>query len=94
MPVETLRPLVPAGSLACADVLLGLGRGSADARRHVTAESGGLRDRPFDRPAGSELHDGEINQQDAEQGRHDQQQAAQDVTGHGALSPAARRALL
>jgi hypothetical protein len=37
----------------------------------------------LDRAAGGELHDGEVDEDDAEQGRDDQQQAPKDVGGHG-----------
>ena len=45
--------------------------------------AGELGDHPLDRPARRELHHHERNQHDAEQGRDHEQEAADDVGGHG-----------
>ena len=54
-----------------------------DARGAAGIGAGELRDHPLDRAAGRELHDDEGDEQDAEQRRDHQQNAAGDIGGHG-----------
>ena len=55
---------------------------AAQAGSRTRVGAGDLGDHLLDRAARRHLHDGEVNDQDAEQGRDDQQQAAQDIGGH------------
>src|SRR5690606_22010237 len=55
--------------------------GDAPGRRGLTFELG---DDLLDRPAGQKLGEDEIDQQDAEQRRHDQQQPAKEISPHQA----------
>ena len=52
-------------------------RRRGDGRGGGNTESGGLDDRLLDRAARRELHDDEVDDHDAEQRRHDEEQAAQ-----------------
>ncbi len=62
----------------CADIAAAAG--NARGRRNVIAAE--LRDDALDRAAGRELHDGERHQQDPEQRRDHEQDAAEDIGGH------------
>ena len=62
---------------------------AAAARKRVAAAlAGELGNDLLDRPARSELDDGEGNRHDAEQGRDHQKDAAQDIGAHQAANPA------
>jgi hypothetical protein len=64
-------------------------RAAAEAGGGARVRTGQLGDHLFHRPARGHLHDGEVDHQDAEQGRDDQHQPAQDVGGHQFLPRAA-----
>ena len=79
--LEVCRLIRPAQDLALAAAGFAA-FAAADPRRGVDIGALDLRDDALDRPAGSELDDGEGHQHDPEQGRDHQQQAFEDVGSH------------
>ncbi len=78
------------GGLTGAHIAL---RARAEARRGLDAGALYLRDKLFHRAAGGRLDDDEIDHHDAEQGRDNQQQAADDIGEHGAPNGYGERSL-
>ncbi len=83
--IEPLRAAIAGGDVADrlrpADADLPASAAEAGGRALIRALK--LRDGALDRAAGHELHDGEGDSHDAEDGRDHQQQAADDVGEHG-----------
>ena len=94
--IKPLRTAVAAGGAPAKGGLTGLGTGrhvtrrrAADARRGLDVGAGDLGDKLFHRTARGGLDDGEIDHHDAEQGRYDEQQPADDISDHLAFPSAA-----
>ena len=84
--IEPLRAAIARGNVAArvghragAD----LAAAAAEVRGRALVVALQLRDRALDRPARHELHDGEGDQHDAEDGRDHQEKAAGDIGEHG-----------
>ena len=73
-----MSPGVPPWRAAAAEIAAA----AAESRRGAWVRAGELRDQPLDRSAGSELHNDEGHEHDADHGRHDEKKPAQNIGSH------------